>query len=63
VQIDKRIEDYSTVFAGFAYNYHKYFGLDAERALHTLSFRLGFNFGKANRETQNGQHVSGNAGQ
>ena len=35
-----------TVFAGFAYNYHKYFGLDAERALHTLSFRLGFNLGK-----------------
>jgi len=37
-----------TVFAGFAYNYHKYFvnGIDSKRALHTLSFRLGFNFGK-----------------
>ena len=38
-----------TVFAGFAYNYHKYFvkGVDSKRALHTLSFRLGFNFGKS----------------
>jgi hypothetical protein len=35
-----------TVFAGFAYNYHQYFGLDFKRALHTLSFRLGFNLGK-----------------
>ena len=34
-----------TVFAGFAYNYHQYFGLDYKRALHTLSFRLGFNLG------------------
>jgi len=38
-----------TVFAGFAYNYHKYFfkGVDSKRALHTLSFRLGFNLGKS----------------
>ena len=35
-----------TVFAGFTYNYHQYFGLDAKLAMHTLSFRLGFNFGK-----------------
>jgi hypothetical protein len=37
-----------TVFAGFAYNYHKYFdkGVDSKIAMHTLSFRLGFNFGK-----------------
>jgi len=32
-----------TVFAGFAYNYHKDFGFVD---FHTLSFRLGFNFGK-----------------
>ena len=38
-----------TVFAGFAYNYHKYFvnGVDSKLALHTLSFRLGFNFGNS----------------
>ena len=37
-----------TVFAGFAYNYHKYFvkGVDSKLAMHTLSFRLGFNLGK-----------------
>jgi len=37
-----------TVFAGFAYNYHKYFvgGVDSKLAMHTLSFRLGFNFGR-----------------
>ena len=37
-----------TVFAGFAYNYHGYFvkGEDSKLAMHTLSFRLGFNFGK-----------------
>jgi hypothetical protein len=38
----------STIFAGFAYNYHNYIGyaLGYEVAMHTLSFRLGFNFGK-----------------
>jgi len=38
-----------TVFAGFAYNYHKYFvkGVDSKVAMHTLSFRLGFNLGKS----------------
>jgi len=35
-----------TVFAGFAYNYHKYFGYGYGFAVHTLSFRLGFNIGK-----------------
>jgi len=37
-----------TVFAGFTYNYHKYFvkGVDSKLAIHTLSFRLGFNLGK-----------------
>ena len=37
-----------TVFAGFSYNYHKYFvnGVDHKLAGHTFSFRLGFNFGK-----------------
>ena len=37
-----------TVFAGFAYNYHKYFvnGNDFKLAMHTFSFRLGFNLGK-----------------
>jgi len=37
-----------TVFAGFAYNYHKSFykGKVLEYATHILSFRLGFNFGK-----------------
>jgi len=37
-----------TIFAGFAYNYHKYFEkkFDYNLATHTLSFRLGFNFGK-----------------
>jgi len=37
-----------TVFAGFAYNYHKYFfeGVDSKLAMHTFSFRVGFNFGK-----------------
>ena len=35
------------VFAGFAYNYHKYFAKDVDKlAMHTLSFRLGFNLGK-----------------
>ena len=34
-----------TVFAGFAYNYHKYLGYDYYGlAVHTFSFRLGFNF-------------------
>lgn len=33
-----------TVFAGFAYNYHNY--IDYGFAVHTLSFRVGFNFGK-----------------
>ncbi|MCL2168253.1 MAG: WG repeat-containing protein [Lentimicrobiaceae bacterium] len=33
-----------TFFAGFAYNYHKHFGIPAER--HTFAFRVGFNFGK-----------------
>jgi len=32
------------VFAGFAYNFHKHFGIPAER--HTFAFRIGFNFGK-----------------
>jgi hypothetical protein len=38
----------STVFAGFAYNCQKYFvkGTDSKVAMHTFSFRLGFNFGK-----------------
>ena len=36
-----------TVFAGFAYNYHKYCGYGYYGiAMHTLSFRLGFNLGK-----------------
>jgi hypothetical protein len=35
-----------TVFAGFAYNYHKYFGYGYGFAVHTLSFRIGFNIGK-----------------
>ena len=37
-----------TVFAGFAYNCHQYFvkGIDSKVAMHTLSFRVGFNFGK-----------------
>jgi hypothetical protein len=35
-----------TVFAGFAYNYHRYFGYNYGFAVHTLSFRVGFNFGK-----------------
>jgi len=45
------------VFAGFAYNYHKYFvgGVDSKLAMHTLSFRLGFNFGKSQREVFNKQ--------
>jgi hypothetical protein len=33
-----------TVFAGFAYNYHKHFGFNIEE--HTFAFRVGFNFGK-----------------
>ena len=34
-----------TIFTGFAYNYHKYFGFGYfGAAVHTLSFRLGFNF-------------------
>ena len=37
-----------TVFAGFTYNCQKYFvkGTDSKVAMHTFSFRLGFNFGK-----------------
>jgi hypothetical protein len=37
-----------TFFAGFAYNCHNYFvkGSDSKVAMHTFSFRLGFNFGK-----------------
>jgi len=37
-----------TVFAGFTYNCHKYFvkSTDSKVAMHTFSFRLGFNFGK-----------------
>jgi len=48
------------VFAGFAYNYHKYFvnGVDSKRALHTLSFRLGFNFGKTKRESNNSRNIT-----
>jgi len=34
-----------TIFAGFAYNYHKYFGYSYYGiAMHTLSFHIGFNF-------------------
>jgi hypothetical protein len=35
-----------TVFVGFAYNYHQYFGYLSGFADHTFAFRLGFNFGK-----------------
>ena len=44
----------STVFAGFAYNCHKYFvsGSDSKLAMHTFSFRLGFNFGKTKVENK-----------
>jgi len=38
-----------TVFAGFGYNYHKYFGYHYSKynvALHTLSFLIGINIGK-----------------
>jgi len=36
-----------TVFAGFAYNYHTYFGdYDSGLEMHTFSFRLGFNIGQ-----------------
>jgi len=37
-----------TVFAGFSYNYHKYYpnGESLKLATHTFSLRLGFNFGK-----------------
>jgi len=34
------------VFAGFSYNYHRYFGIGYGAAMHALSFRLGFNIGK-----------------
>ena len=36
------------VFAGFTYNGHKYFvkGVDSKVAMHTFSFRIGFNLGK-----------------
>jgi hypothetical protein len=44
-----------TVFAGFAYNCHKYFikGKDSQIAMHTLSFRVGLNFGKVQKEVFN----------
>ena len=35
-----------TIFAGFTYNYHKYYGPDLGLNMHTLSFRLGINIGK-----------------
>lgn len=36
-----------TIFAGFAYNYHGYFGNGYDGIVgHTLAFRIGFNLGK-----------------
>jgi hypothetical protein len=35
-----------TVFIGFAYNYHQFFGSLLGYADHTFAFRIGFNFGK-----------------
>jgi len=50
------------VFAGFAYNYQEYFGRDvkvrySKLAMHTFSFRAGFNFGKL-QETKKREIVS-----
>ena len=48
------------VFAGFAYNYHKYFveGVDSKLAMHTFSVRLGFNFGKTKEAMKFNKHTS-----
>jgi hypothetical protein len=36
-----------SIFAGFAYNYHKYLGYGYYGiAMNTFSFRVGFNIGK-----------------
>ena len=48
-----------TVFAGFAYNCHKYFvkGSDSKLAMHTFSFRSGFNFGKAKVNSKDSRNL------
>ena len=49
----------STVFAGFTYNCHKYFikGTDSKVAMHTFSFRIGFNFGKTKVESKDSRSI------
>ena len=47
------------VFAGFSYNYSKYFkkGKAFEDATHILSFRIGFNFGKMKVENDDRRNM------